>query len=284
MYDSRHMWRKTSLAVAMSCALIAVTSGSVLARAATETSPAPAAQQTPWGRAVPLSVGGPAWFDTNLYRQVVSAGSRGVPLSAIPASKRSGTANSADACAGSAGAGPTSSAVPTTPNGVERPPVGIGPGTWLISLFCTNVGGVPVPDGFAWCTANFAFQNGSSFGVGTAGHCAAKDALASPVTAVVTPPPEVCANGGSCAPGLYAIGTFSIARNSGLGNDFALLSLYPAFNSWVRPAMPVFGGPTGSYTGGLATAPAQTLSAGPGTVLTPAWSPAVIAHCGHGAV
>src|SRR5207302_878114 len=102
-------------------------------------------------------------------------------------------------CLGSAGTAPAGP-VPSTPNGAERPPVGIGPGTWLISLFCTNVGGAPVPDGFAWCTANFAFQNGSSYGVGTAGHCAAKDALASPVTAVVTPPPEVCANGGSCAP------------------------------------------------------------------------------------
>ena len=70
-------------------------------------------------------------------------------------------------------------------------------------------------DGFAWCTANFVFQNGSTYGLGTAGHCGAAGALASPVTAVVTPPPEVCANGGSCAPGLYAIGTFSTVRNGG---------------------------------------------------------------------
>jgi hypothetical protein len=229
-------------------------------------------------------VAGPSWFDANLYQHVVSAGSRGVPLSAVPAAKGSNTANSAGACQGSAGVGPTSNTVPTTPNGVERPPVGIGPGTWLISLFCTNVGGVPVPDGFAWCTANFVFQNSSSFAVGTAGHCAAKDALASPVTAVVTPPPEVCANGGSCEPGLYAIGTFSVVHNNGLGDDFALIQLYPQFNSWVRATMPVFGGPTGAYTGGLLGAAAQTVQTGPATVNAPGYYPAALGHCGHGAV
>src|SRR5205807_1725058 len=104
---------------------------------------------------------------------------------------------------------------------VERPPVGLGPGTWLISLFCSNVGGSPVPTGFAWCTANFVFQNGSSFGLGTAGHCAAKGALGSPVTAIVTPPPEVCANGGSYAPAVMAhcgngaaVGTGDTCRTS----------------------------------------------------------------------
>jgi hypothetical protein len=69
------------------------------------------------------------------------------------------------------------------------------------------------------------------------------------VTAVVTPPPEVCADGGSCVPGLYAIGTFAIAHNNDLGDDFALIKLDPAFNAWVRPTMPVFGGPSGSYLG-----------------------------------
>lgn len=243
----------------------------------------------PWGEAIPLSVAGPSWFDRSLYDRVVAAGTRGVPLTDIPALRSGGGAQgngsgTTGSCLGSSGSAPTSSTVPTTPSGVERPPVGIGPGTWLISLFCTSVGGVQVPDGFAWCTANFVFQSGGSYGLGTAGHCAAKDALASPVTAVVTPPPEVCADGGSCAPGLYAIGTFKVVHNGGLGDDFALISIDPAFNSWLRPTMPVFGGPTGSYTGGLAGVSAQSVSAGPVTALLPGYTPAVVGHCGHGVV
>jgi hypothetical protein len=246
------------------------------------------AEDLGWGTAVPISTRAPAWLTPALYQRVVAAGPRGVPLSSVDrgtAGKGSGASSGGSSpCLYSSGTAPSGSSVPASPSGVERPPVGLGPGTWLISLFCVNVGGTPVPDGFAWCTANFVFANGSQLGLGTAGHCAARNALGSPVTAVVTPPPEVCANGGSCEPGLYAIGTFKIVHNNGLGDDFALISLYPQFNSWVRPTMPVFGGPTGAYLGGLAGVPGQTLTAGPATVSTPAWSPAVVGHCGHGVV
>ena len=243
-----------------------------------------------WGKAVPMSTAGPAWMTPSLYRQVLAAGTHGVPLSAVTAARSSAGSKSSPH---SGGASPSclyqngtsgGGGVPSTPQGAERPPVGLGPGTWLISLLCSNVGGHPVPTGFAWCTANFVFQNGTTYGLGTAGHCAAKDALGTPVTAVVQPPPEVCANGGSCAPGLYAIGKFSIVHNNGLGDDFAMITLYPQFASWVRPTMPVFGGPTGSYRSGLVGAPGQTLSAAGSSVSTPAFYPAALGQCGHGAV
>ena len=264
------------------------------------TSTGPAVEHYPWGVAIPMSVAGPSWFDADLYKRVVAAGSRGVPLTDVAALQGKGGnggssgkgggggggggAATTAGCMASQGGAPTSSTVPTTPDGVERPPVGIGPGTWLISLFCDSIGGVTVPDGFAWCTANFVFKNGTSFGLGTAGHCAAKDALASPVTAVVQPPPEVCANGGSCAPGLYAIGTFSTVHNNGLGDDFAMISIYPQFNSWMRPTMPVFGGPTGSYISGLVGVQGQSISAAGNTVNLPAYYPAALGQCGHGLV
>ena len=240
-------------------------------------------------KAIAISTRAPRWFNLRVYRRVVAAGPRGLSLRAAKRLGRThtrtkrGSAGSS-ACMYTSGKGPSGGTVPSSPTGVERPPVGLGPGTWLLSLFCTNVGGQPVPDGFAWCTANFVFRNGTQLGLGTAGHCAAKDALGSPVTAVVQPPPEVCANGGSCAPGLYAIGTFSKVHNNGLGDDFALISLYPQFNSWVRPTMPVFGGPTGPYLGGLPGTPEQTVNTGSATVNLPAYSPAVVGHCGHGAV
>jgi hypothetical protein len=262
--------------------------GALIAALAAPTAHAAAGvQHFSWGTATPISTHAPSWFTLRLYRRVVAAGARGVPLSAIhlrsgTKSKGPGSGGASSACLYSSGAGPTSGTLPSSPNGIERPPVGLGPGTWLISLFCTNVGGHPVPDGFAWCTANFVFQNGTSLGLGTAGHCAASDALGSPVTAVVTPPPEVCADGGSCAPGLYAIGKFSVVHNNGLGDDFAIVSLYPQFNSWVRPTMPVFGGPTGSYVGGLAGVGAQTISLPGATVFAPGFFPALVGHCGHG--
>src|SRR3954451_1133393 len=263
--------------------LTSVLCASAVVFASADASAAPRVQHFKWGKAIQLSTRAPRWFTPRLYERAIASGTRGVPLSKINL-QGGGSAKAATSgrCMYSTGAGPTSGTVPQSPNGIERPPVGIGPGTWLISLFCSSVGGQAVPDGFAWCTANFVFSNGTSYGLGTAGHCAAKDALGSPVTAGVTPPPEVCANGGSCVPGLYAIGTFSKVHNNGLGDDFALISLYPRFNSWVRPTMQVFGGPTGSYLGGLAGTPGQTLSLGPATVQLPAWSPAAVGHCGHG--
>ena len=183
----------TALALLVGAVVPATVAGPAHAGAATAGGATPRAQRTPWGTAVPISVAGPAWFDARVYRRVLAAGAHGVPLASVRAGKKSGSkraaAATAGSCLGSSGAG-GSGAVPATPNGVERPPVGIGPGTWLISLFCTNVGSQPVPDGFAWCTANFVFTSGGSFGLGTAGHCAAKDALGDPVTAVVQPPPE----------------------------------------------------------------------------------------------
>src|SRR5437763_16110687 len=120
--------------------------GGTLLVCACVVAPAPAAtsvQDLGWGKAVPISTRAPSWFTPGLYRRVVAAGVRGVPLSALrlrsggggAQSKGAGAASSA--CLYSSGSGPTGTTVPATPNGVERPPVGIGPGTWLISLFCT---------------------------------------------------------------------------------------------------------------------------------------------------
>src|SRR5438128_10453490 len=83
---------------------------------------------------------------------------------------------------------------------------------------------------------------------------------------------------------IYPIGKFSILHNNGLGDDFGLVTINSAFNSWMRPTMPVFGGPTGAYTGGLPTVPATKDSVGLLTVRTPSYSPAVVGYCAHGAV
>jgi hypothetical protein len=146
----------------------------------------------------------------------------------------------------------------SSPNGVAAPAAvglaspGIRPGQWLVTV-TTN------PIGFAWCSANFVFKNGSTYGLGTAGHCAAPDALGAypDVTAYVVPPL------GQGAPGFYHIGEFVLSSNNGVGDDFAMIELYPRFQSWVNPTMPVWGGPIGTYT---------------------STAPTVVKHFGHGLV
>ena len=144
------------------------------------------------------------------------------------------------------------------PKGVHMPAAvglaypGIRPGQWLVTV-TTN------PVGFAWCTANFVFAKSTAVGLGTAGHCAAKDAIGAypDVTAYVVPPV-----GSGKLPGFYHIGKFVLSHNNDIGDDFAMISIYPAYKSWVSPTMPVWGGPTGKYT---------------------STTPTVVKHFGHGA-
>jgi hypothetical protein len=106
------------------------------------------------------------------------------------------------------------------PEGVEVPAsglafTGIRPGSWIL-----------FPAG---CTTNFVFGGGTS--IGTAGHCAN---VGEEVTIVA-------------APGvLMNIGTVSLSRNNGIGDDFALINIYPAMQQYVNPSMTHWAGPTGA--------------------------------------
>lgn len=182
------------------------------------------AQPFEGGWAVPVSTVGPAWYDLDYHRQVLAAGDAGARL-------------------------PAGVSAPAAAGLVEP---GIRPGTWLITV-TTN------PVGFAWCTANFVFVKNGTYAIGTAGHCGAKDALGAypDVTAYVVPPP------GQGLPGIYHIGRFVLVDNRGVGEDFALVQIYPRYQSWVNPTMMVWGGPQGAYTSNL---------------------PTVVEHTGHGAV
>jgi hypothetical protein len=49
------------------------------------------------------------------------------------------------------------------------------------------------------------------------------------------------------APGLLMnIGRVSLSRNNGIGDDFALIDIYPAMQQYVNPSMAHWAGPTGS--------------------------------------
>ena len=118
--------------------------------------------------------------------------------------------------------------------------VGIRPGSWMISP--------------AGCTMNFVFRKSGAYAIGTAGHCV--DKTGQPVVLLTLAP-------GRGNPVLVEIGNVLAMRDNGVGDDFALVSIYPALYSWVSPTIAVVAGPCGGYYG-----------SGPETV----------AHYGHGLV
>ncbi|MGH3517097.1 MAG: hypothetical protein ACRDQ7_06690 [Haloechinothrix sp.] len=92
---------------------------------------------------------------------------------------------------------------------------GIRPGSWIIS-----------PSG---CTANFVFGSPGNYSIGTAGHCTE---VGDEVTVIA-------------APGLLMnIGTTVRSVDNGVGDDFALIDIYPEMQEYVNPSMAYFGGPT----------------------------------------
>jgi hypothetical protein len=106
------------------------------------------------------------------------------------------------------------------PAGVDYPTsgllfTGIRPGAWIISP--------------AGCTTNFVFGRSGDYSIGTAGHCVEKG---DEVTIIA-------------APGvLMTIGTAVRSVDNGIGDDFALIDIYPEMQQHVTPSMAYFGGPT----------------------------------------
>jgi hypothetical protein len=92
---------------------------------------------------------------------------------------------------------------------------GIRPGSWMLFP--------------SWCTLNFAF-GGNGF-IGTAGHCAKTGQAVTIVAASGV---------------LMNIGKTAKSVNNGIGNDFALIDVYPAMEKYVNPSMAIIAGPTGT--------------------------------------
>jgi hypothetical protein len=210
--------------IALALSLGALSLAPVSQATAAARPPVPGAERFAGGWAIPIRETAPDWFTADYAKQVIAAGTKGVrlPEGVTPPAKAAGLAT-----------------------------IGIRPGQWLINLSLGRT------IGFASCTANFVFQKQGSYGLGTAGHCAAKDAMGSwaEVGAYVVPP------AGAGLPGFYNIGTFSLSRDNGIGEDFAMVSIHSQYNSWINPTMPYLGGPTGVYTSNL---------------------PNVVKHFGHG--
>jgi hypothetical protein len=119
---------------------------------------------------------------------------------------------------------------------------GIRPGTLLV-IGNPTVRPLNYDDTHA-CTANFVFQDApgafdpsGQLYIGTAGHCVS---LGQTVRAIAAAP-------GTTTPVLVTVGT-TVADDDTI-NDYALVAIDPAMNSWVSPSVAYWGGPTAAYTG-----------------------------------
>jgi hypothetical protein len=123
------------------------------------------------------------------------------------------------------------------------------------------------------CTMNFVFKRGSSYAIGTAGHCV--DKVGQRVTLLTVAP-------GTSNPVLVDIGKV-IARSHGnnrIAPDFALVAIRPELNDWVFPTIAQIGGPCGAYKGAGVTeaaVPVLLFSKQHEEV-----GPELISHYGHG--
>jgi hypothetical protein len=160
----------------------------------------------------------PSWFTPKFKKQVNKRGKRG---KAKPRAAEAGP-GAADICPGIDPNSPT-------------------PATSVVSAGTCEV----FPYG---CTANFIYTNGSSYFVGTAGHCV--DKVGQSIYMQVNSP--------GVGASIANIGSVSKFVNGGVGNDYAVIAIRSGFA--VDPKLPQ-GGPQGIYTG---------------------CGPAVVTHYGHG--
>jgi hypothetical protein len=147
---------------------------------------------------------------------------------------------------------------------------GIRPGAWLLLLTGNSVG---------WCSMAHVYGSPGGYQVSTAGHCGKPGDIGTVIGAVG----NHTINGVS-VPVLLDFGSFQTSHDAGLGNDWALISVYSRYQSLVTPTMAFWGGPIGMYTsqGDLATVnfngntPSVSLNPNPALVQQ-------IVHYGHGA-
>jgi hypothetical protein len=112
---------------------------------------------------------------------------------------------------------------------------GIRPGAWLLFVTADSVG---------WCTAAHVYGAPGSYQISTAGHCGKVGDTAYMLGAVGGD-----GSGLEDLPVLLPIGSFSKSTgDAGIGKDWALISIAPAYQSLVTPTMAFWGGPIGTFT------------------------------------
>jgi hypothetical protein len=157
----------------------------------------------------------PAWLTADLEAKIIASGAKGVEIP-LPQATENATVN--PNCLGTAPPYAGTSGVSTT---------AVSAGTCMVS-----------PNG---CTMNFIFTDGTSNYIGTAGHCAGNGkTVIAQVATRVDPTDTVLVT-------LAAIGSTVKSWNNGIGKDFALVKIDPAFK--VVPGVAGALGPTGVFCG-----------------------------------
>jgi len=160
-----------------------------------------------------------------------------------------------------AAVGLTALVVTTAPLAAAAPPAG---GWAPVDSAAIRPGVVTETAGGGACTSNFVFTSGDRVFLGQAAHCAGTgratetngcDAGSGPIGTPVT----ILARDGSERSGTLAYSSWLTMQETGERNenlcefnDFALVELDPDDVADVNPTLPVFGGPTGLDTDGLA--------------------------------
>jgi hypothetical protein len=150
---------------------------------------------------------------------------------------------------------------------------GIRPGAWLLTVTDKEIG---------WCSMAHVYGAPGSYAVSTAGHCGKTGDRGTVIAA---------AGNRADATGVVLLDFGKYSRSTGdagIGKDWALISVDPAYQNLVSPTMPVWGGPRGIYTKTGDVVGAQLItpkgSISPKVTATP--DPLLaqqIVHYGHGA-
>lgn len=147
---------------------------------------------------------------------------------------------------------------------------GIRPGAWLLLISGNSVG---------WCSMAHVYGSPGSYKISTAGHCGKTGDTATVIAALGN-------RAGASGAVLLDFGRFSTSHDGGLGNDWALIDVDPAYQGLVSPTMCFWGGPRGMFTKTGATVavtiPRRNLV--PQVTVNPdPFLPQALVHYGHGA-
>jgi hypothetical protein len=126
----------------------------------------------------------------------------------------------------------SSNALPTAATFGGTACLGIRPGALLLHVTSSSIG---------WCSMAHVYGNPGAYDISTAGHCGKTGDTAT-----------VIAGFGNRADAtgviLLDFGRFGTSHDGGLGNDWALIDIDPAYQSLTTPTMCFWGGPRGTYT------------------------------------
>lgn len=154
--------------------------------------------------------------------------------------------------------------------------LGIRPGAWLLLINGGSVG---------WCSMAHVYGSAGNYKISTAGHCGKSGDLGTVIGGVGNFQRNFFGLTVS-APILIDFGKFSSSTDGGIGNDKALIDVYPAYQNLVTPTMCFWAGPLGLFTSEGAVVAGETIngnSIDPSVTVTP--NPILaqeIVHYGHG--